>query len=138
MLLFNFVQINHQSQKALESLLKKKVRQKRQRSTQQISSQKNLPSPNPNPTVQDTLPPPTHSSPLLSTTTSPQISNLHTTPTPPARFFNPKPKNKPIQIPHPHPLLVPPQPLHALRRLTGSQPFHRKRVRRTHAFVVYD
>jgi hypothetical protein len=48
------------------------------------------------------------------------ISNLHRTPTPPPSLLNPKPKNKPIQIPHPNPLLVPAQPLYALRRLTSS------------------
>jgi len=47
-------------------------------------------------------------------------SSLHRTPTPPARFLDAKSKHNPVQIPHPHPLLVATQPLHALRGLAGA------------------
>ena len=65
-------------------------------------------------------------------------SNLHRTPAPPTRFFDPESKHQPVQIPHPHPLLIPPQPLHALRSLASTKSPRWESVHRAHAFVIDD
>jgi hypothetical protein len=74
-----------------------------------------------------------HPSSLLHTP-----SNLHRTPTSPTSLLNPEPKNQPIKIPHPNPLLIPPKPLDTPRRIRGTQPARGPSVSAAHTLIIND
>jgi hypothetical protein len=65
-------------------------------------------------------------------------SDLHLTPTPSTSLLNVKAKYQPVQIPHPHPLLVVLRALDNFRRLRSTQPAPGKLVCGAHALVVHD